>query len=331
MSPTRVATARAHPNVALVKYWGKRDATLNLPATGSISVTLAGLTTRTVVRWEDGGADELRLNGAPADAGTLAKAAKLLDRLRALAGSTSRARIDSTNDFPTGAGLASSASGFSALAAAGARALGLELDTRTLSALARLGSGSAARSIFGGFVEMKPGTMADGSDAVAEPLLAAEAWPLSVLVAVTSSKQKSVQSTAGMESTRASSPFWAGWVGSAEADLAELRAALLRRDFAAVGELTEYSCLKMHGLALSARPGLVYWNGTTVTLVHAVRALRQGGTAAYFTIDAGPQVKVLCQAADAATVRTALAAVPGVERLIDSGPGGPVEVASGES
>lgn len=328
-TPHREATARAHPNVALVKYWGKRDAALNLPATGSISVTLAGLSTRTTVRLVDGGADRLTLNGAPADAGTLAKATRVLDLLRARAGSSERGEIDSANDFPTGAGLASSASGFAALAAAAARALGLTLTPEELSAVARVGSGSAARSIHGGYVEMSAGTRADGADAVARRLLAADDWPLGVLVVVTSSRAKTVQSTAGMEQTRASSPFWSGWVESTERDLGAMRAAVLARDLAAAGELCEHSCLKMHGLAMSARPGLLYWNGTTVALMHAVRALRAAGTGAWFTIDAGPQVKVLCEPGAMAAVRAALAAVPGVERIIDSGPGGPVEVRDG--
>lgn len=315
------ATAVAHPNVALVKYWGKRDSALNLPAVGSISVTLAGLSTVTTVCFDQAlRRDELVLGGlAGSEAQTRVSA--FLDLVRKRAGFDLRARVDSRNDFPTGAGLASSASAFAALALAATRAAGLDLSPRELSILARRGSGSATRSVFGGFVEWHRGERPDGLDSFAEQLLPEDAWPMAVLVAVTSAAPKAVGSTDGMERTRLSSPFWPAWVEGAPAALAAMRDAVVARDLGRVGELAEHSCLAMHAVAMAARPGLVYWNAATVAVMHAVRELRRGGVGAYFTIDAGPQVKVLAAPGDASRVRDTLRAVPGVERVIGSAPG----------
>ncbi|WP_198415943.1 diphosphomevalonate decarboxylase [Cryobacterium sp. TMT2-10] len=321
------AAARAHSNIALVKYWGKRDATLNTPAVGSISVTLDALYTDTRVTFRsDLTDDELWLDGCRSDA---TRVRRVLDLVRGYAASAGHpaggqhAVVSSTNNFPTGAGLASSASGFAALVVAATGAAGLALPARELSILARHGSGSAARSIFGGFAEMHAGTASDGSDSYAEELQGRSAWPLAVAVAITERGEKSINSTIGMVESAATSPFYPAWLDSADGDLAEMRAAIAARDFTRLGELTEYNCLKLHALMLSTRPALIYWNAATVAAMHAVRELRSGGVPAYFTIDAGPQVKVLCLPGDAEEVRQALAAVPGVHevRMSTLGPG----------
>ncbi|MEO6827863.1 MAG: diphosphomevalonate decarboxylase [Microbacteriaceae bacterium] len=304
------ATARAHSNIALIKYWGKRDTALNIPAVGSISVTLDALYTDTQVSFVHGADhDEFLLNGQRRPAG---RVGAILDLVRARAGIDAGARISSTNNFPTAAGLASSASGFAALTVAACAAAGLGLNRRELSILARRGSGSAARSIFGGYAQLFAGSGPDGLDAFAEPLLAADEWPLSVVVAITELGAKSTGSTAGMGSSAASSPFYPAWVQTGEADLAEMRAAIGARDLTSVGELTEHSCLKLHALMISTRPALLYWNAATVSVIHRVRRLRADGIPVYFTIDAGPQVKALCAPTDATAVAQALAGVPGV-------------------
>jgi diphosphomevalonate decarboxylase len=321
-APSHSAVAQAHPNIALVKYWGKRDAALNLPAVGSLSITLDGLSTRTRVRFvPEPGADHVLLNGRT-DAVAAQRVSACLDLLRAAAGVAWRAEVDSGNDFPTAAGLASSASGFAALVLAGSAALGLDLAPSELSVLARRGSGSAARSIFGGFVEWDHGARADGSDSLARPLLAAEAWPLAVAVAVTSTSAKEIGSSEGMRRTAATSPYQRPWVEGQEADLAEARRAVLARDFEALADIAEHSCLKMHALALAARPGLLYWNGASVECMHRLRALRQGGVPVFFTIDAGPQVKAVCLPEARATVVAALREVPGVLQVLECGLGG---------
>jgi diphosphomevalonate decarboxylase len=318
-------TARANINVALVKYWGKRDAALNLPATGSISLTLDGLGTEARVGFGAGEADWLEVDGVPAVGNEAARLAGFLDVVRDGAGRRERARVAMRSHVPRGVGLASSAAAFAALALAASRAAGLVLDPCALSALARRGSGSAARSVFGGFVEWHRGTRADGADSVAEPLLAPEAWDVRVVVAITSTAPKAMPSREGM-TRAAASPFYPAWLAGADADLAAARAAISARDLEALGLLAEHSALKMHAVGLAARPPLLYWRGATVDCLHRVWALRAEGVAAFFTIDAGPQVKVLCRPADAPRVTEALAGVGGVERVLTCGPGRGAEV-----
>jgi diphosphomevalonate decarboxylase len=318
-------TARSNVNVALVKYWGKRDPALNLPATGSISLTLDGLSVEARVSFGDGAADELTIDGEPARGDERARLERFLDIVRDEAGRSDAARVTTHSQVPRGAGLASSAAAFAALALAGSRAAGLRLDAPALSALARRGSGSAARSIFGGFVEWHRGERADGSDSVAEPLLAAAEWNLRVVVAITHGGPKAVSSRDGM-ARAAASPLYPAWVASVPGDLAEARAAIRARDLEALGHLAEHSALKMHAVGLAARPPLLYWKGATVECVHRVWSLRADGIPAFVTIDAGPQVKVLCRPDDAPQVAEALGAVPGVQRVLTCAPGGGAEV-----
>jgi diphosphomevalonate decarboxylase len=315
------AASQAQPNIALIKYWGKRDAALNLPVVGSISITLESLWTRTDVRFvPDQQEDRVSLNGRT-DAAEARRIGKCLDLLRERAGVEYGAHVVSHNNFPTAAGLASSASGFAALVHAGAAALDLDLSLQEQSELARRCSGSAARSIFGGYVEWAHGTLADGSDSVARPLLDAGAWPLRVAVAITSTAAKQVGSTEGMRRTAETSPYQAAWIDTQEADLSMARDAIRARDFDALARISEYSCLKMHALALAAQPGLLYWNGATVECMHRVRALRQQGVPVFFTVDAGPQLKAVCMPSAIEQVKAALRDVPGVLDVLDTGLG----------
>ena len=315
------ATAQAQPNIALVKYWGKRDAALNLPAAGSLSITLDALHTRTRVRFDDAlTADDITLDGE-SDEAQSRKIGAFLDLFRAHAGITTRAHVESGNDFPTGAGLASSASGFAALAVAADRALGLNLDPRELSVLARHGSGSAARSIFGGFVEMAAGMRDDGEDAFATPLLDASAWPLKVVVAITTREKKTISSRVGMDRTRETSPFYRDWIATVPGDLAIARDAVQTRDFEKLAHISEASCMAMHAVMLATRPALIYWNAATLDCIQRIRVLQTEGTGVFFTIDAGPQVKAVCLPDDAAGVAEALRDVAGVENVLVSGLG----------
>lgn len=312
-----MSSARAHPNIALVKYWGKRDPALNLPAVGSISVTLSGMHTETNVAFDpDAAADTFTLDGAgnPAEA---QRVSRFLDLVRERASIDTHAHVTSCNNFPTAAGLASSASGFAALALAATRAAGLSLGDAELSALARRGSGSAPRSMFGGFAEMAAGRAADGSDAVAHQLHDESHWPLEIRVAVTTSGRKSVSSTEAMQSSACTSPFYPAWVNGNAADLDEARAAIAARDFERLARVSEASCLRMHAVALSSDPGLLFWNDATVRVIHAVRDARDKGTAVFFTIDAGPQVKVFAEPG----VSMRLDDIDGVERVIEAGVG----------
>lgn len=316
-------TALAHANIALVKYWGKRDSALNLPAVGSISMTLEALSTRTSVDFRsDLPGDVLLLNGRRAEAKPEQRVSAFLDLFRREAGISAAAEVISENNFPTGAGLASSASGFAALALAAGAAAGLQLSPTRLSELARRGSGSAARSIYGGFVEMKAGKQPDGADAVAVPLQEASHWPLAMLILITSDAEKELGSTEGMNRTAQTSPYYPAWVASSAGDLAAMREAIAGKDFQRLGEIAEFSCFKMHGLALSADPAILYWNDLSVTLIHEVRRLRRQGYGAYVTMDAGPQVKVICLPEDAPKLQQQLGQIAGIQRILPTAIGG---------
>lgn len=332
----REATAVAHPNIALVKYWGKRAGEGNLPAVGSISITLDGLTTTTRVRFDQNlSIDRVILNGQAADEDTWRRVTLMLDTLRRRAPSHGAAIVETINDFPTGAGLASSASGFAALVVAAEHALGLELTNDERSRLARVASGSAPRSLYGGFVEMRRGARDDGEDAVARPLLEADRWPLYAVVAIVDEGRKSTGSREGMRHSFETSPYARAWVEHHPGDLAEARAAIMTQDFERLAAVSEASCLAMHAMALAARPGLLYWRGPTVEAIHLIRELRRNGCEVFFTIDAGPQVKAICTATSVAVVERSLSEMPGIRRTIvcrlgqgarivpalDSGPG----------
>ncbi len=312
------ATAQAQPNIALIKYWGKRQTKLNLPAVGSLSITLDSLWTRTYVRFDSGlEKDEFHLNGQ-LDTIRCRRVSQCLDLMRRRANISYCAAVVSENNFPTEAGLASSASGFAALVLASSKALGLDLTDEELSEIARQSSGSAARSIFGGFVEMELGHCKDGSDAIAHPLIGPEEWPLHVVVVITSDRTKIIGSTEGMQRTSLSSPYYQAWIQNHVSDIEAAKHAIASRDFYALADISEHNCLKMHGLALSTRPALIYWNGATVECMNCVRDLRASGTAAFFTIDAGPQVKVVCAPSETQKVMDALRNVPGVLCVLNS-------------
>jgi diphosphomevalonate decarboxylase len=316
MSSTLSATVKAHANIALAKYWGKADVRRNLPAVPSLSLTLSGMRTTTEVAFlPELPFDELVLSGVAQQGKPLARATKLLDEVRALAGVTTRARVRSHNDFPTASGLASSASGFAALALASVRALGLELPIARVSALSRAASASAARSLFGGYVEL--GASAESAARVAPP----EHWPLCMLVAVTSEAAKDTGSTDGMQHTASTSPYYPTWVSDAPRLFEAVKGAVLAKDFERLAPAVEQSALMMHASMLAAAPALVYFRPATLGVIEVVRAERRAGVACCFTIDAGPHVKVLCELAAVPRLKESLAEVPGVLRLLESEPG----------
>jgi diphosphomevalonate decarboxylase len=321
------ATARA--NIALAKYWGKADEALNLPAVPSVSITLDPLTTRTRVRFgSDLDADRFSLDGRPAQDKETARVSKLLDSVRAEAQLPLRAEVESANDFPTASGLASSASGFCALAAAARAAAGLPFDRAAVSALARAASVSAARSAFGGYVELPLATSADAAHAariIAEPAH----WPLCVVVAVTSEGRKAVGSTNGMLHTARTSPYYASWVAISPTLAAHVREGILARDLARVGQAMEHSTLSMHACAMAAAPTVIYFRPATLAVLERVRTLRDDdGISVWATADAGPHIKALCHAHDAERVARALSQTEGVLRTLTCTPGAGVEIES---
>jgi diphosphomevalonate decarboxylase len=319
-------TARACANIALVKYWGKRDAALNLPAAGSLSLSLAALVTETRVEFDPAlGADLIELEGKPAGATEAGRVTRFLDLVRERAAIATRARVTSHNRFPTASGLASSASGFAALAVAATRAAGLELPPRDLSLLARRGSGSAARSIFGGFVRMHAGDSDESS--YAEPITSSLIDRVRMVIAIVGGGAPKLHTSRdAMDHTAATSPFYQAWLDTVPRDLAAAETALATRNLEALGEVTEANALAMHASAIAARPTVIYWKPATLALLTAVRTLRQNGRAAWATMDAGPHVKVLTTVDDADHIARALANVEGVTATTISGPGGPAYV-----
>lgn len=313
----KTATAIAHPNIALVKYWGKRHVGLNLPAVPSVSLTLDSFRTRTQVVWgvEE---DAVHHDGQPAPEAFKKRVTDFLDRIDP---ERPPVMVLTENNFPSGAGLASSASGFAALAVAATRAAGRTDDRTALSVLARQGSGSACRSLFGGFVEWKMGSRPDGRDSHGVPIAQRSYWDVAMVVAVVTDAAKEVGSTAGMESSRKSSPFYKAWIDSAGADVDAAKDAIYDRDLEALGRIMEHSTLKMHGCMMAGSPSLLYWMPSTVAVLQEVRDLRKAGIGAWATMDAGPQVKVLCRQHDAERVKAALVPHARSVHILKPGPG----------
>jgi len=309
------ATARAQPNIALVKYWGKRDSQLNLPAVGSISVTLDEL--YTTMRVELDGAldlDTLQVNGRDTPS-MLPRVSRCLDTV--LGADRLRARVTSESNFPIAAGLASSASSFAALVVAAAAAGGRSGSVDELARFAGRASGSAARSLYGGFVELRN----DAEGMAVNTILDGSQWPLRIVAAVTSRAPKPVGSGEAMEISRKTSPFYSRWIEEQDMDLATARDAIVVRDFGKLASVAEHNCLKMHSVMWASRPPVVYWNAATLACLERVRELQAQGVAAFFTIDAGPQVKVVCLPGDESRVVDALSNTEGVESVLTSGIG----------
>jgi len=318
------AKAAAHPNIAFIKYWGNQDNDLRIPANGSLSMNLDGLETRTTVSFDTAlDQDQLILNGEPARQEALDRVSSLLDRVRELGEIKTRALVSSENNFPTGTGIASSASAFAALTLASATALGLCLSERELSQLARTGSGSASRSIPGGFVEWKAGTDHDSS--FAETIAAPDHWDLVDFIVLVSQEHKKTGSSQGHRLAD-SSPFQKTRVADAKRRLDLCRKALLERDFASFAGIVELDSNMMHSVMMTSDPPLYYWQPGTVEIMAAVSAWRSEGLQVCFTIDAGPNLHLICPAQAADAVKRKLWSLVNVKSILTSSPGGPAHL-----
>ena len=276
-----MTTAIAHPNIALVKYWGKQNHILNYPASPSLSITLDSLITKTKVSAST--ETRLLLNGKRNED---LKVAKFLDLFREKF-KLPPVCVETDNNFPTGAGLASSASGFAALVTALNENFQLGLSLSSLSEWARRGSASAARSIFGGFVTLQ------GPNWRADQLAKEPHWDLEICIVVINEGPKKISSTTGMKTSEATSPFYLEWIKSADSDFEIAKKAIVERDFVKLSEVSEQNCLKMHSVMHTSQPAISYWAPGTVLAMELVREIRSAGTPAFFTMDAGPQVKVI--------------------------------------
>lgn len=311
--------ARAYGNIALIKYWGKRDEKQVLPMNSSLSLTIECFYTETEVVFDDKyEKDYFYLDGKLQDNQATRKISSFLDLFRKAANINMKALVTSTNFVPTAAGLASSASGFAALAAACNIAAGLNLDHRELSMYARQGSGSATRSIYGGFVEWQRGT--SEKDSYAIPIDDAK-WDIGMVIVIVNSKEKKVSSREGMKHTVLTSPFYKTWVNRAEEDVKEIKLAIKDRDFEKLGLITERNGLMMHATMLGANPPLSYWEPDSVKVMLLVRELRNDGIQCYFTMDAGPNVKILCRLSESPIIKERLREVFDEEQIIITGPG----------
>ncbi|MEE2788848.1 MAG: diphosphomevalonate decarboxylase [Myxococcota bacterium] len=311
------ATAISSVNIALVKYWGKRDPETNWPAVGSISMTLDGLGTETTVEFDSTlEADVFILNGVERQD---AKVTGLLNRIRTVAGLGEYAHISSINTVPTASGLASSASGMSALGFAAWHAAGLSNDGLLKPGkfldLVRIGSGSAPRSLIGGIVELN---QTDGS---IRQLCKPQDWPIAMVVVQLTHQSKAVSSRDGMAHTQRTSPYFQPWVQHHPEDLASARSAIARRDLETLGRVMERSTMRMHACMLAADPPLRYLLPSTLTVLDIVTELRRTGISAWATMDAGPHVKILCHAEDVDAIEKAVGATVKSTQILVTHPG----------
>lgn len=289
---SKQATAIAHPNIALIKYWGNRDHEYRIPENGSISFNLANLYTKTTVSFSSGyDQDSLEINGEEIKNSGLKRVSQFLKVVREWTSKPYYGRVISENNFPMGAGIASSAAAFAALSLASVAALDLFLNERDLSRLARRGSGSACRSIPPGFVEWLPGR--DDSDSYAESFAPPEHWDLVDIIAIVTQKHKTVGSTAG-HALAHSSPIQRARIADAPRRLAIGKRAILERDFSTLAEVVEIDSNLMHAVMMTSNPSLMYWEPATLTIMKAVPEWRLNGIPVCYTLDAGPNVHVIC-------------------------------------
>lgn len=285
-------TAIAPSNIAFIKYWGKKDEVLRLPSNGSISMNLSNLQTTTTVEFnEQYIKDEVVIEGSTSEKDIL-KVINHLNLIRSKAGIKTFAKVISQNNFPSSTGLSSSASGFAALTVAAAAASGLNLSEKELSILARIGSGSACRSIPSGFVEWRDGN--DSENSYSESIFPPGYWDIVDVVAVVSREKKEVSTTDGHR-LASTSPFNDLRLSHMSQRIIDCKKILREKNFTQLGELMEREALEMHAIMLTSTPPLIYWLPTTVRLMKEVRSWRKEGLEAYFTINTGQDIHIICE------------------------------------
>lgn len=312
------ATAEAPSNIAFIKYWGRKDEELRLPENGSISMNLSNLLTTTTVEFSSRfERDSLVINSVEEPAEKAKKILKHLDRIRSLAKITERAKVVSKNNFPRGTGLSSSASGFAALTVAASNAAGLKLSEKELSILARLGSGSACRSIPDGFVEWLDGDASETS--YAHTIFPPDYWDIADVVVILTEEQKDVSTTEGQR-LATSSPFYAIRLDKIKAKIAKIKTYIKTKNFNKFGEIIEAEALELHAIMLTSHPSLIYWYPATVTVMKAVKKWRAQGLEVYFTVNTGQNIHLICQQKDAEKVASLVKNLPEAKEVIINTP-----------
>lgn len=312
-------TAVSPSNIAFIKYWGKKDSKLNIPYNDSISMNLDSCLTKTSTEFNPSlKADKVFIGGKEVLGEKKDRVTNILNIVRKKAGIKTFAKVETENNFPSDAGIASSASGFSALALSASRAASLNLSEKELSVLARMGSGSACRSIPDGFTYWKKGKSGDTSYAfqIAKPGF----WDLRDIIAVTSLTGKKTSSTEGHSLVK-TSPYFEKRIKGIEKRTLSLKKALLKRDFKTFGELLEEEAVDLHVMAMTSHPAVFYWNSGTMSVMHKIFELREKGVSCYFTMDAGPNVHVICEGKNEKRIKKEIEKLPEVEKVIVNKPG----------
>lgn len=308
------ATAKAPANIAFIKYWGRKDEVLRLPSNDSVSMNLSEVFTVTTVEFFDKlRKDEIQLKGKELDEKEKERISDHLDRVRNLAGVKTRAQIVTENNFPTGTGIASSASGFAALTVAAASAIGLKLSEKQLSIIARQGSGSACRSIPSGFVEWRSGNSNETS--FAHSLFSSDWWNLRDVIVLVGETPKKISSAEGHVLAE-SSPFYQTRILNMRKKIEKVKKAIKDRNFITLGETIEEETLNMHAVMMTSSIALIYWSPKTLEIILAVKKWRDEGLLVYFTIDAGPNVHLICQEKDEQKVTEHIKNIKGLKGII---------------
>ncbi|HUT82908.1 MAG TPA: diphosphomevalonate decarboxylase [Candidatus Bathyarchaeia archaeon] len=314
------ATAKANSNTALIKYWGKKNEELIIPMNNSISLTIDSLSTITTVEFShDYLKDIFILNNEKQNGKALERVVKHLNMLRSIARINLKAKVVSKNNFPTAAGLASSASGFAALTVAACKALGLEKNPRELSILSRQGSGSSARSILGGYVEW---LISDENNESSVIQLADKNWfDIRDIIVIFEKHERKISTREAMKLSMETSPFFKTRLETIEENLAKVRQAIKEKNFSVLGKTAERDCLSMHSVAITSDPSMIFWTGDTIAIMNLVKSLRDGGLEAYFTIDTGSNMHILTLPAYAEEIATLLRKIPYIKDIIVAKPG----------
>jgi len=311
-------TIKAHPNIALVKYWGKKDEQLKIPFNNSISLTLDNIYTLTSVEIIENSEDKIIFSNRDITQKEKNRVINFLDIFRKITNKNNlKFSIITENNFPTASGLASSASGFCALGIALNELLKLKLDKKEISKLIRLGSGSACRSVYGGFVEWEKGVFTDGSDSYSIQIADENYWDVRMLITIIDDKEKIKSSTNAMKETVLTSPFYQSWLNTIEKDLNEVRSGILEKDFEKVGKTIEHNCLKMHSTMFTSFPSTIFWQPETISIIKTVSLMRDDGLHCYFTIDAGANVKILCLPNEIQKIKLYLNQLSGIKNIIE--------------
>lgn len=314
------ATARAHPNIAFIKYWGNADEILRLPVNSSLSMNLDSLHTTTTVAWDETlRRDSLMINGEVANQVALERVAKHLDVIRERLNMSEFAKVESNNNFPMGAGIASSASAFAALTVAAFRAADVALSERELTTFARRGSGSASRSVPSGYVQWFAGE--DHESSYAATFAEVNHWDIVDVIAIVDSGHKKTGSQDGHKSAETSDLQLARVAGAADR-IQSCKQAILDENFTQFAEVVEYDSNLMHAVMMTSKPALFYWKPTTLTIMETIREWRQEGIQVCYTLDAGPNVHCICVREHAEVVREQLMSISGVLDVVVAAPGG---------